>query len=249
MKTYAVIGFPIAHSRSPEIYRELFDKHGIDAGFLKLPVTAEQLPSIRSICKELDGFAVTMPHKKSIMQYLDEITETAAACGAVNIVERRGDTLIGHNTDGDGMADALNDAGFIFEGSHVMILGRGGAAKSAAYALERRGAHVTLLVRSLDASDEFDEEPFPISHLDEKRYCDLFVNASPLGMENAEDFSDFDFLDVLAPRYVLDMVYRNDRSTSLICEAEKRGISFVEGRTMLLKQALRAFRIWTGIEP
>ena len=109
---YAVIGDPIEHSRSPEIYAPMFEQFGINAVFLKIRVTESELCRIRSIVSErsLSGFAVTMPHKKAIIPLLDGIDETAAECGSVNIVtiSNNGSTLVGHNTDGDGLINALS---------------------------------------------------------------------------------------------------------------------------------------------
>ena len=110
---YAVIGDPIEHSRSPEIYAPMFEQFGINAVFLKIRVAESELCRIRSIVSErsLSGFAVTMPHKKAIIPLLDGIDETAAECGSVNIVtiSNNGSTLIGHNTDGDGLINALRE--------------------------------------------------------------------------------------------------------------------------------------------
>ena len=243
MKHYAVIGMPVEHSRSPEIYEALFKKHGVEADFIRLPVSTEQLPNIRSITRELSGFAVTMPHKRNIIKYLDSIDISAKNCGAVNIVERRGDSLIGHNTDGAGLVDALLDEGFSPAGKRALIMGRGGAALSAACALEASGCSVCLLVRSFSNGNMFREAI--IGNFFEE--AGLFVNASPLGMSGAEDYSDFRILDAAKPKMIFDMVYRNDGETKLIQEAKRRGLICLDGRAMLYKQALRAFQIFTGI--
>ena len=136
---YAVIGDPIEHSRSPEIYAPMFGQFGINAVFLKIRVAESELCRIRSIVSErsLSGFAVTMPHKKAIIPLLDGIDETAAECGSVNIVtiSNNGSTLVGHNTDGDGLINALRETGAGLSGAQVVILGHGGAANGAAAAL------------------------------------------------------------------------------------------------------------------
>ena len=129
---YAVIGDPIEHSRSPEIYAPMFGQFGINAVFLKIRVAESELCRIRSIVSErsLSGFAVTMPYKKAIIPLLDGIDETAAECGSVNIVtiSNNGSTLVGHNTDGDGLINALRETGAGLSGAHAVILGHGGAA-------------------------------------------------------------------------------------------------------------------------
>ena len=112
MLHYAVIGDPVEHSLSPSIYRELFELHGIDADFSKLLVTRAMLPEVRELTAPLSGFAVTMPHKSAIIKYLDLLDSSASLCGAVNIVKRTPAGLIGYNTDGEGLCDALRELGF-----------------------------------------------------------------------------------------------------------------------------------------
>ena len=249
MLHFAVIGSPIAHSRSPEIYGELFSKHGIDAEFTRLLIEPCELSHIRSLSDGLSGFAVTMPHKRAIIPYLDRLASTAEECGAVNIVERRGDELIGHNTDGDGLSDAITESGTQIGGASVLILGRGGAARSAAFALRRRGAQIRFLVRSLSGTGDFPELPFSPKDHSSLPHADVFINATPLGMQGAGEFEDFGFLDAIAPGFVFDMVYRRDRETNLLREAGERGIKALGGNAMLEKQALRAFEIWFGFKP
>ncbi|MBO4847952.1 MAG: shikimate dehydrogenase [Clostridia bacterium] len=244
MRCYAVIGSPVAHSRSPEIYRPLFEKHGIDADFIRILVEPHELPYIRSIAQPLSGFAVTMPHKRAIIPYLDGLSAEAEACGAVNIVERRGGLLIGHNTDGGGLVDALRAIGADPDGKTAAILGRGGAALAAAHALSEAGCSPTLFVR-----EKRGESPFPEMTLGGLcgRY-DLFINASPLGMEGGESFADLGFLRSMRPAAVLDMVYLAGGRTALTAEAERLGIPAADGSLMLRKQAERAFLIWTGLK-
>lgn len=242
---FAVIGCPISHSLSPEVYAPLFTKHSIDADFIRMLVVPSELPRVRELTRGLQGFAVTMPHKRSIIPYLDRLSETASACGAVNIVEKRGEELIGHNTDGGGLADALEGAGVEISGSRALILGRGGAALAAAHALKERGAGVSLIVRGPDGRTGFDEIPAEsAAELDIK--ADVFINATPLGMKAAGEFTRFDLLDAIKPKTVFDMVYRPQGVTALMEESRRRGLVSVDGSAMLRAQALRAFEIWFG---
>ena len=245
---FAVIGCPISHSLSPEVYAPLFEKHWIDADFIRMLVVPSELPRVRGLTAGLSGFAVTMPHKRSIIPYLDRLSDAASACGAVNIVERRGEELIGHNTDGGGLADALEGAGVEIRGSRVLIFGRGGAALAAAHALKERGAGVSLIVRGPDGRTGFDEIPAePAGKPDIK--ADIFINATPLGMKAAGEFTRFDILDAAAPKAVFDMVYSPNGVTALIGESRRRGLVAIDGSAMLRAQALRAFEIWFGFAP
>lgn len=245
MKHYAVLGDPIAQSRSPEIYTQLFGKYGVDADFGMLRMGLGDAAQLKNKVRGLSGFAVTMPLKRAVIPYLDALDESAAACGAVNIVKADEGRLIGFNTDGDGLCDALKNAGVRISGADAAILGRGGAALSAACALERIGASVTLLVRRFGKAARFTERLVS----DPGGRADIFINATPLGMDYQEEFGYTALLDALSPETVFDMVYVRGRETALASEAKARGAKLLTGESMLMMQALRAFRIWTGIDP
>lgn len=249
MLKYAVIGCPVEHSRSPQIYHELFKRHGIDAAFVRMRVDPDEFGSIRELTKELSGFAVTMPYKRAVIPFLDALSPEAEACGAVNIVERRGERLIGHNTDGDGLIDALRSGGVEVGGRRVLILGRGGAARSAAHAVMRNGGEAVFLVRKLSGSGDIPEALFIGVELEKLSPADIFINATPLGMEGGPQFEDFGFLPVIGPKAVFDMVYRTDNETPLTAFASSIGIKAFGGGEMLFRQALRAFAIWFGFDP
>ena len=245
MDHYAVLGDPISHSRSPEIYTELFKRYGVDAEFGLLRMGLAEVSQLKSKVRGLSGFAVTMPLKRAVIPYLDALDESAFACGAVNIVKADEGRLIGFNTDGDGLCDALLSAGVGLRGARAAILGRGGAALSAACVLEKNGASVRLIVRSLGEAVRFPERLV----YDPGERADIFINASPLGMDGHEEFAYLDLLDALSPSVIFDMVYVRGRETALASEAKARGAVLITGESMLEKQALRAFRIWTGIDP
>lgn len=246
MLRFAVLGFPIAHSRSPEIYAPMFLRAGIEADFARIPVKIGEASSIRIIAQRLDGFALTMPLKTAAIKYLDALDPSASACGAVNIVEKREGKLIGHNTDGAGALDALRAHGFDPEGRTAAILGRGGAARAAKNALEKNGCKAVFLVREVRNSDEVLIGEVLSGNSPLK--ADLFINASPLGMEAGERF-DYDELPAAIGSWtVFDFVYRRDGETELIRASHDRGLIAIGGEELLCRQAVRAFRIWTGIE-
>ena len=225
----------------------MFEKHGIEAEFERLLVLPHELPLIRGAASRLSGFAVTMPHKRAVIPFLDSVSETASRCGAVNIVEKRGSRLIGHNTDGEGLADALEAEGIGLSGKRAFILGRGGAALSAYHALKSRGASAFLVVRSPE--EPSGTERYTVAEaLSRAPKADVFINATPLGMKGAGEFDRFDLLDALSPSVVFDMVYRRGEKTLLAAESARRGIITLEGESMLLFQAKRAFKIWFGVD-
>ena len=255
-KHYAVIGDPIEHSRSPELYAPMFEKANIDADFLRIRVTKEELPSIRNIAREneLSGFAVTMPHKRAILPLLDEVDEGAKKAGSVNIVTIEEGRLTGHNTDGEGLVNALNEAGVYVCGKAVVILGNGGAAAGAKAAVEARGGSVRILTREhmhcgailpIEAVIRGAERESGVISS-----ADILINATPLGMAGGEDFRRLDFIDYLSPSCaVFDMVYRPDGNTALIAAAKAAGHTAVGGERLLYHQGVIAFRLWTGLKP
>lgn len=235
----------------------MFGQFGINAVFLRIRVVESELCRIRSIVSErsLSGFAVTMPHKKAIIPLLDGIDETAAECGSVNIVtiSNNGSTLIGHNTDGDGLINALRETGAELSGAHAVILGHGGAANGAAAALLRAGAEIRFVTRDKkNGIDMFSA----IKHAEtESRLlssADILINATPIGMHNmnndCSDYEETSFLNCLKPSCIIaDMVYRTN-GTKLVQDAVRLGLTAFGGERMLFHQGKLAFKLWTGLE-
>ena len=249
MRHYAVIGDPIEQSRSPELYAALFERYGIDADFVKLRVTPDELGSfMRNDALSFDGLAVTMPHKRTVAAFLDTLDITAARCGAVNIIKNENGRLVGCNTDGGGLVAALRRLGFSPEGSSAAILGRGGAALAAAHALRDAGAEVTLLVRSLMPADAYSAPFRQVLFGEFAGPCDVFINATPLGMASYFDFEDFGFIQKLSLQVIYDMVYLSNRETTLVTKARQLGVTAESGASMLRSQALLAFKLWFGTD-
>ncbi|MCH5278313.1 MAG: hypothetical protein J1E60_00810 [Christensenellaceae bacterium] len=243
-RTFAIIGDPVSHSRSPDLYAPMFRKFGIDADFLRLRVTPEELPKIREIVNQagLHGFAVTMPHKRTILEYLDCISDSAKSAESANIITIKDNKLIGHNTDGDGLINALNEAGVTVGGRNVVILGGGGAALGANAAIVRNGGTVTFIKRSSGLSLNDAILAYEINT------ADVLINATPLGMLGAADFEDLSFVSSLKPSSaVVDMVYTDD-GTNLIRAAKARGLNAIDGERILYHQGVLAFKLWTGFD-
>lgn len=243
-RTFAIIGDPVSHSRSPEMYAPMFRRFGIDANFLRLRIVPEELSKIREIVAQagLHGFAVTMPHKRAILEYLDHISDGAKSAGSANIITIEEGRLTGHNTDGDGLINALWEAGVTVEGKNVIILGGGGAALGANAAIVRSGGKVTFIKRSpvLSLNDAL------LAY--EMNTADVLINATPLGMRGAEDFEELGFVGRLKPSAaVADMVY-TDGGTKLIRAAKARGLTAIGGERMLYHQGVLAFKLWTGFD-
>ena len=225
-----LLGRKLGHSYSPQIHAHLGD----------YPYTLfEKEPEeIEDFLKTGDftGINVTVPYKKTVIPYLDELTEVAQKMGAVNTIVRRNGKLIGHNTDPFGFLTMLEDSGLQVAGKKVLVLGSGGASNTAVAVLKELGAQVVIVSRS-------GENNYENLHL--HRSAAVIVNCTPVGMYPNAGVSPID-LD-LFPHLegVLDMIY-NPARTKLLLDGEKRGLVAVNGLLMLVAQAKESAEWFSG---
>jgi 3-dehydroquinate dehydratase/shikimate dehydrogenase len=224
-----IVGCPVSHSLSPNLHNRAFEALNLDFIYLKLlvPDVKDFFDHAREI--GISGFSVTIPHKASVIPFLDEITVEAREIGAVNTVSLRNGKWVGDNTDVYGVQAALAAAGFDPEDKEVVILGAGGAAKAAVAALKNAKS-----VKVLSRKDLGEASRHP---------CDLLINATPIGMFPATDASPL--RGPIPANAVFDMVY-NPPITLLLRSARDQGKTAIQGTTMFLAQAARQFEIWTG---
>jgi shikimate dehydrogenase len=256
-----VIGLPIRHSLSPAIFNAAFAACGLDWAYLAFEVpdgaAGLAMGGVRAL--GLEGVSVTMPHKAAVIPALDELTDDAAALGAVNCIERRGTTLVGHNTDGQGLLDALQlDEGIAVAGRHVAVIGAGGAARAVIRSLGAAGAAaVTVVNRSPVPAEEAARLAGGVGRVGPPAAvadADLVVNATPLGMgvvvttAGAPEPLPLDPELLSDGQIVVDLVY-HPAVTPLLEAARGRGLRTVNGLGMLIHQAAHAFRLWTNEEP
>ena len=242
---YGVIGHPIGHSLSPQVHNHAFRHLGLNSRYLPLPTP--KLEAFAPYLKRFGGLSVTLPHKVSVLRHVDEQHPSVAACGAGNTLVRREDGLWAYNTDLDGVRHALRDC---LDGSpgRAVLLGAGGAARSAAAVLRDAGWSVTVLARNRSKAEALAGDfGFEADSLDRSsRYSgDLLINATPVGMSPAIHESPVAGEEL---RYgtVFDMVY-NPLETRLLREARRRA-RVVSGLEMFVGQAARQCYLWTGRE-
>ncbi len=245
-----VIGNPIAHTLSPLIHTKLAEFLGVSCEYL--PYKVEDVKDFVSFAKKenFDGFNITIPHKKTIMDEISECDDYAGMCGAVNTVKITDGVLKGYNTDGDGIYFSLLQNGINPEGKKVMIIGAGGAAVSICCKMHSVNASVTVLCRDVKKFAVNGAEVLEMTLENLKvtaEKSDIIINATPLGMEGiADDFTDFSFLDN-TDAFVYDIVYK-PHETTLIRESRKRGLKAENGLSMLINQAIFAFSIFTAMQ-
>ena len=226
-----LLGRKLGHSYSPQIHARLggysyslFEKEPEDLGdFLKNG--------------DFTGLNVTIPYKKDVIPYLDELSSRAERLGAVNTIVRRDGRLIGHNTDYFGFETMLADSGIAIKGKKALVCGSGGASNTAVAVLRERGAEVIVISRS---------GPDNYGNLDRHADAALIVNATPVGMypnvagAAIENLSIFPKLEG-----VLDLIY-NPARTKILLEAEKRGLKTENGLKMLVAQAKESAEWFTN---
>ncbi len=251
-----VIGWPIAHSKSPVIHRFWLGKLGLDGDYSRFPVHPDDLATmVRSLpAFGMRGVNVTVPHKVAIMAHLDELDDSAIAVGAVNTVKVFGDgRLGGANTDMSGIIEGAVNAGVT--GREVIILGSGGAARAAlAAAFYLKAASVTVFARDMDAAKALLRKagqqgnvlPFGGS-LPPSPETALLFNATTLGMVGQPPL-ELDIANLPATATVFDAVY-TPLETPLLRAARSRGLATVDGLTMLIGQAAMAFEMFFGTAP
>jgi shikimate dehydrogenase len=251
-----ILGWPLEHTLSPVIHNAAFRRLGLDWVYLSWPVPPPGLEAALQGLRVLGamGANVTMPHKRTVTSFLDEMSGDARRVGAVNTIQRIGERFIGHNTDVDGFRDFLvADAGMNPAGTTALVLGAGGAARAVVAVLADLGAQeIVVAARNpVEASGSTDVlarvatvEPWEHAHQLAGR-ADLVVNATPVGSGGE------DVLPQAAWRpgqVVVDLVY-DPPATRLVEGARAAGADTWGGLGMLVHQAAWSLRIWTGQDP
>jgi len=258
-----IFGHPLSHSLSPAIQQAAFDYHKIDALYQAWPTSPEELAlEVAKLRGKLYlGANVTIPHKVKVMQQLDSIDKMAMDIGAVNTIVKENRTLVGYNTDAYGFIKSLKEgSGIDPSRKRALLLGAGGAARAAAYALAQEGvARITIANRTLNRAVSLSDEirlilsdVLAISTdgsdlLKAASSADIIVNSTSMGMRHseAEGQSLLHSEAIPASAVVYDMVY-NPSETPLISEARQAGAIVVGGLGMLIHQGAADFLKWTG---
>lgn len=252
--TYALFGWPLGHTMSPELHAQLFAASGQQAEYIGVAVPPEQLEEAFALAKQkLRGINCTIPHKKAVIPLLDEVDTAARDLHSVNTVAFRDGRSIGYNTDILGFAESLKKDGVTLEGKKVLLLGYGGAAAVMAYHCLSEGASLTITGRNLDKAVALQQQlsaalprakiaVFSRRHI--PRDIQIVLNSTPLGMFPKETTSPLHFLPHKT-EYVFDAIY-NPPVTATMKLANPKKIKTRDGLYMLVMQAAHAQTIWSG---
>ncbi|RJS90094.1 shikimate dehydrogenase [Candidatus Bathyarchaeota archaeon] len=263
-KVCAVIGDPVEHSLSPCFQNAAFQHLGLDFVYVAFTVKAEELrgaiEGVRSL--GFHGLNVTMPHKISIIQYLDELDEDAERIGSVNTVLNQDRRLIGYTTDGVGALNALKNNGVDPKGKKIVILGAGGASRSVSLALIKEAKELVILNRTVRRAERLVCDLHRLVREDKKvrsgglteenlrkelKNADILINATPVGMMPNEDKMPVKEEHLHPNLVVFDLVY-NPIETKLLRKAKMIGAKTIDGLSMLIHQGAASFEIWTGVK-
>ncbi len=271
MISFGLIGFPLSHSLSPKLHEAAFKESGLQGNYRLYPVPPGDVSGLAHLVGqlrkgEIDGLNVTIPHKQSILPFLDDLSPSAAGIGAVNTLGFKDGRLIGENTDAPGfLADLRKMVPAGFSSKRAIVMGAGGAARAVVYALSGDEWSITLAVRMAD----FEQATLLISSFKSAgkshilgpvllnaealatyvSTVDLIVNATPVGMHPETEMSPWpDEFGLPQSAVVYDLVY-NPRETVLLRKAREAGNRAISGIGMLVEQAALSFEFWTGYEP
>lgn len=256
MKLFGLMGYPLGHSLSPVIHRELFKISGIDGKYSLFEIPPEELGKNFSLLKEsLCGFNVTIPHKVEIIPFLDELDEKAALFGAVNTVSVSGGKTKGYNTDCVGFLRALERADIAL-GGRVLLCGAGGVARMFAFEAALANCELTIAARDADIpaaekikseiSEKLGKGCEVINLKEVNKGYDLIINGTPVGMYPNTDACVIERSIIESSSAVFDAIY-NPKETLFIKYAKNAGLKYSNGLAMLVLQAVAAQEIWNNI--
>lgn len=246
---FCVIGDPISHSLSPLMQNAAFKHAGINGIYL-----AFRVESITDAVAGMRGFgirgaSVTIPHKVSVMGLLDEVDDTARKIGAVNTVVNHDGRLLGSNTDCTGAIAALKEKTDVREKTAV-VMGAGGAARAVGFGLDREGARVKIVNRTIEKGEnlanELNAEFIPMTRLPHT-HMDILINTTSVGMTPDVDRMPVDEAILDPSMTVMDIVY-NPVRTKLLQRAAGKGCTVVDGVSMFVFQGAAQFETWTGLK-
>ncbi|MFX1511926.1 MAG: shikimate dehydrogenase [Promethearchaeota archaeon] len=258
-KLFLLLGNPVSHSLSPRLHNIGFQTFGLNMIYLAVKIESNQLSSAVKSIRTLNiaGANITIPFKVQIIPYLDRIDPTARKVRAVNTIVNVEGALWGYNTDFTGFLDTLQAYRFNPEDTRVLVLGAGGAASAVGWALveqvdtliiaNRTPQRAIQLHKRLNNQGNVRWVPWSEVAVEVEK-SDLIVNATSVGLASNPSFEFLSLLNPPKTATVFDLVYSHEE-TQLIQYMRKKGVRTIDGKELLVRQALDAFELWTGQRP
>ena len=252
MKKFLVIGNPIEHSLSPMLHNYWINENNINALYEKHKLDENDLRDLFFQVKEkkIDGINVTVPFKKAVIPFLDQLTNEAVKTQSVNTIYLHENKLMGHNTDIIGFKKSIKNFKYDINNKEVFILGAGGVVPSIIFALTQMGvSKIIVSNRSKEKADNLKNlfQNIEILNWGEIPNFDMIVNATSVGLKK-EDNINLDLSSVGKDKFFYDVIY-NPKETNFLKTGKNAGNITLNGKMMFIYQALSAFTIWHGVEP
>ena len=252
MKKFLVIGNPIEHSLSPTLHNYWIKDNNIDAIYEKTKIYEDKLEHIvlQIRQKKIEGVNVTVPFKKAIIPFLDELTAEATSTQSVNTLYLKDNKVIGHNTDIVGFETSIKKSKFNIFNKEVLILGAGGVVPSIIFALKKmKVSKIKISNRTKEKAENLKKlfKNIEIIEWGEIPNFDVIINATSIGLKK-DDYIKLDFSLISKNTLFYDVIY-NPRETNFLKNGRSLGSITLNGKLMFIYQALSAFNIWHGIEP
>ena len=253
MKKYLVIGNPIEHSLSPKLHNYWIKKNNINAIYDKKKLNENEIESLILKVKEkkINGINVTIPFKKTVIPYLDELSLEAEKTQSVNTIYLYNDKVIGHNTDISGFELGIKNSKFKkVEGKKILILGAGGVVPSIILALNRmKVSEIIISNRTKEKAENLKIffKNIKIVEWGEVPEFDMIINATSVGL-NKDDQINLDLSTVGKNKFFYDVIY-NPKETNFLKIGKKISNKIENGKLMFIYQAFSAFKVWHEIEP
>ena len=252
MKKFLVIGNPIEHSLSPKLHNYWIKNNNINAVYEKQKLIENDLERIISQVREkkINGINVTVPFKKAVISYLDELTVEANKTQSVNTIYLKNSKLVGDNTDIIGFQKSVEDFKYDLNNKEVFILGAGGVVPSIIFALiKMKASKIIISNRTREKADVLKNSFKNIEIVDwgKAPNFDMIINATSLGLKK-EDRINVDFLSTIKNKFFYDVIY-NPQETNFLKVGKELGNRTLNGKMMFIYQALSAFYLWHGLKP
>jgi len=252
MKKYLVIGNPIEHSLSPKLHNQWIKENKINATYDKKQLIESDIEKIIGEVKKgkIDGINVTVPFKKSVIPFLDQLTPLAKEVRSVNTIFKEDNKVVGDNTDICGFEKSLKYINYNLKNKSVFILGAGGVVPSIILALKRLGAaKIILSNRTKEKADDLKKKYTDLEVIDwgETPDFNMIINATSLGLKN-DDQIKLNYADIGTNKLFYDIIY-NPSKTKFLLKAKQFGNQIENGKMMFIYQAQLAFKIWHNVLP
>ncbi len=252
MKKFLVIGNPIEHSLSPELHNYWIKKKNINGIYEKKKINEEQIKSIILKIKEkkISGANVTVPFKKAVIPFLDDLSIEAKKTQSVNTICLNNDKVVGYNTDIDGFEISIKQTEYNVKDKKVLILGGGGVVPSIIFALQKMNvSKIVISNRTKEKANSLKAlfKDLEIAEWGMCPYFDIIINATSIGLDNKDQIK-IDYSKIGKDKLFYDVIY-NPKETHFLKMGKKLGNKTENGKMMFVYQARLAFKIWHGIYP